>query len=63
MQEHPVLVEMSKRNYLPIVGFNWKEVRGDGALDSKPDTPEKKWPWPSSVPASCWRAKGNPYQT
>jgi cytochrome c biogenesis protein CcmG/thiol:disulfide interchange protein DsbE len=29
-QEHPVLVELSRRNVVPIVGLNYKEVRGAG---------------------------------
>jgi cytochrome c biogenesis protein CcmG/thiol:disulfide interchange protein DsbE len=34
-EEHPVLVELAKRNVAPIVGLNYKEVRGDGALDTR----------------------------
>lgn len=33
-QEHPVLVEMAKNKSITLVGLNYKEVRGDGALDS-----------------------------
>jgi cytochrome c biogenesis protein CcmG/thiol:disulfide interchange protein DsbE len=33
-QEHPVLVELAKKNGLALVGLNYKEVRGDGALDA-----------------------------
>ncbi len=32
-QEHPVLVEFSKRASVPLVGLNYKEVRGDGEFD------------------------------
>ena len=32
-QEHPVLVEFAKRASVPLVGLNYKEVRGDGAFD------------------------------
>lgn len=32
-QEHPVLVELAKRQRTPLVGLNYKEVRGDGAID------------------------------
>lgn len=32
-QEHPVLVEFSKNNQVPLIGLNYKEVRGDGAFD------------------------------
>lgn len=34
-QEHPVLVDLAKRNVVPIVGFNYKEVRGDGEIDAR----------------------------
>jgi cytochrome c biogenesis protein CcmG/thiol:disulfide interchange protein DsbE len=32
-QEHPVLVEFSKRSGVPLIGLNYKEVRGDGGYD------------------------------
>jgi cytochrome c biogenesis protein CcmG/thiol:disulfide interchange protein DsbE len=32
-QEHPVLVEFSKKSSIPLLGLNYKEVRGDGAFD------------------------------
>lgn len=31
--EHPVLVEFSRRNVAPLVGLNFKELRGDGGID------------------------------
>ena len=34
-QEHPLLVELARRNLVPIVGLNYKEIRGDGSIDSK----------------------------
>ena len=33
-QEHPVLVQMAKSKAVTLVGLNYKEVRGDGAIDS-----------------------------
>jgi cytochrome c biogenesis protein CcmG/thiol:disulfide interchange protein DsbE len=36
--EHPVLLELGRR--LPIVGLNYKEARGDGALDVRGLAPE-----------------------
>jgi cytochrome c biogenesis protein CcmG/thiol:disulfide interchange protein DsbE len=33
-QEHPVLVEMAKNPAIALVGLNYKEVRGDGAIDA-----------------------------
>lgn len=32
-QEHPVLVEFSKKVDTPLIGLNYKEVRGDGGFD------------------------------
>jgi cytochrome c biogenesis protein CcmG/thiol:disulfide interchange protein DsbE len=32
-QEHPLLVELAKRHSAPLVGLNYKEVRGDAAID------------------------------
>jgi len=32
-QEHPVLVELAKNKSLPLIGLNYKEVRGDGSID------------------------------
>ena len=60
-QEHPVLVELAKRQTVPLIGLNYKEVRGDGAIDidkvaagaEKPLVIER---------AAAWLAKhGNPY--
>ena len=31
--EHPILVELGKKNIVPVVGLNYKEVRGDGETD------------------------------
>ena len=33
-QEHPVLVELAKTKTLPLIGLNYKELRGDGGLDT-----------------------------
>jgi len=32
-QEHPLLVRMAKQKLVPVVGLNYKEVRGDGAIN------------------------------
>ena len=32
-QEHPILVEFSKKVSVPLIGLNYKEVRGDGGFD------------------------------
>lgn len=34
-QEHPFLVELSRRDIVPIIGLNYKEVRGDGEIDAR----------------------------
>ena len=32
-QEHPILVDLGRKNIVPVVGLNYKEVRGDGITD------------------------------
>ncbi|MBI2307171.1 MAG: DsbE family thiol:disulfide interchange protein [Rhodocyclales bacterium] len=32
-QEHPILVELGRKNVVPVIGLNYKEVRGDGETD------------------------------
>ncbi|MBL8393420.1 MAG: DsbE family thiol:disulfide interchange protein [Candidatus Accumulibacter sp.] len=60
-QEHPVLVELAKRQTVPLVGLNYKEVRGDGAIDSDrlaPGTEQRM----VVERAAGWLARhGNPY--
>lgn len=41
-EEHPVLVEMAKSRVLPLVGLNYKEVRGDAAFDVDKLMPESE---------------------
>jgi cytochrome c biogenesis protein CcmG, thiol:disulfide interchange protein DsbE len=60
-QEHPVLVNLAKRNVVPIVGLNYKEVRGDGGVDaaSMPLADETTL---ARRRAEQWLAqRGNPY--
>ena len=60
-QEHPVLVEFSKKVNVPLVGLNYKEVRGDGNFDMSkmPADEEKKLAFQR---ANQWLAQhGNPY--
>ena len=59
--EHPVLVEFSKKVDVPLIGLNYKEVRGDGGFDmSKLDAPtERKLAFERGA---AWLAEhGNPY--
>ncbi|GHT90660.1 thiol:disulfide interchange protein [Betaproteobacteria bacterium] len=59
--EHPVLVDLAKRDVLPIVGLNYKEVRGDGALDSSKIAPEEEKQL-ATERAQKWLAQhGDPY--
>ncbi len=60
-QEHPVLVELAKRQTVPLIGLNYKEVRGDGGIDIDKLAPgnEKKM---VIARAAEWLGKhGNPY--
>ncbi|HSG21343.1 MAG TPA: redoxin family protein, partial [Azonexus sp.] len=60
-QEHPVLVEFSKKGNVPLLGLNYKEVRGDGAFDmgKMPADEERKLAFQR---ANQWLAQhGNPY--
>ena len=61
-QEHPVLVEFSRKVAVPVIGLNYKEVRGDGGFDmgKMPADEEKKLAWQR---ANTWLAQhGNPYK-
>jgi cytochrome c biogenesis protein CcmG/thiol:disulfide interchange protein DsbE len=60
-EEHPILVELAKNKTVPIVGLNYKEVRGDGSLDADKIAPdaEKKL---ALERANGWlNEHGNPY--
>ena len=60
-QEHPVLVEIAKSKAVTLIGLNYKEIRGDGALDSDKIAPdvEKKMALERS---NAWlRQHGDPY--
>jgi cytochrome c biogenesis protein CcmG/thiol:disulfide interchange protein DsbE len=59
--EHPILVEFSKKVDVPLIGLNYKEVRGDGGFDMSkmPADEEKKLAWQR---ANQWLSQhGNPY--
>ena len=60
-QEHPVLVEFSKKVDIPLIGLNYKEVRGDGGFDMSkmPADEERKLAFQR---ARQWLAQhGDPY--
>lgn len=59
--EHPVLVEFSKKVQVPVIGLNYKEVRGDGNFDmgKMPADDERKLAFQR---ANQWLAQhGDPY--
>jgi cytochrome c biogenesis protein CcmG/thiol:disulfide interchange protein DsbE len=61
-QEHPLLVEFAKRGIVPVVGLNYKEVRGDGGIDYKNMSPEVELAL-ARERAKVWLAQhgGDPY--
>ena len=60
-QEHPVLVELAKRQTVPLVGLNYKEVRGDGAIDSDKMAPGDEKRMVIERAAGWLRKHGDPY--
>ena len=59
--EHPLLVAFAKDGKLPVVGLNYKEVRGDGAIDAEKLTPQAEAQL-ARERAGAWLAQhGNPY--
>ena len=61
-QEHPVLLEMAKNPAVTLIGVNYKEVRGDGALDADKIAPDAEKTL-ALERASAWlRKHGNPYR-
>lgn len=60
--EHPLLVAFSKDGQLPVVGLNYKEVRGDGGIDAKQLAPADELKL-TRERAGAWLAQhGNPYR-
>jgi len=61
-QEHPVLVNLARSGVVPIVGLNYKEVRGDGEIDARGMALEAETAQ-AFERARDWLARhGNPYQ-
>jgi len=61
-QEHPLLVDFSKKTDVPLIGLSYKEVRGDGDFDASkmPADEERKL---ALQRAGGWlREHGNPYR-
>jgi cytochrome c biogenesis protein CcmG/thiol:disulfide interchange protein DsbE len=61
-QEHPVLVDMRRRLAVPIVGLNYKEVRGDVDVDTQKLTPAAEDTLARQRIGDWLRQHGNPYQ-
>ena len=61
-QEHPVLVDMRRRLAVPIVGLNYKEVRGDVDIDTQKLTPAAEDALARQRIDTWLRQHGNPYQ-
>jgi len=62
-QEHPVLVALSKEKLVPIVGLNYKEVRGDGDIDARKVSPEAERSMAIERARQWLAAHGDPYTT
>lgn len=60
--EHAYLVEVARQNGIPIVGLNYKEVRGDSEIDASKMAPADELQLVRQR-ANAWIAEhGNPYQ-
>lgn len=60
-QEHPVLVEFSRNGQVPVVGLNYKELRGDGEIDMRRVPPEQEVPLAVKRAQGWLTEHGNPY--
>lgn len=60
-QEHPVLVEFSRQQVVPVVGLNYKEVRGDGEIDMRRVQPEAEAAWAVERARRWLASHGDPY--
>ncbi|MCE1184752.1 MAG: DsbE family thiol:disulfide interchange protein [Rhodocyclales bacterium] len=60
--EHPLLVAFAKEGGLPIVGLNYKEVRGDGETDARQLSASDELALTRKRAAGWLAQHGNPYQ-
>ena len=60
-QEHPVLVQMAKSGSVTLVGLNYKEVRGDGAIDADKLSPAAETRLALERANGWLKQHGNPY--
>ena len=59
--EHPILVELGKKNIVPVVGLNYKEVRGDGTTDMTKTDPAAEERLARQNAAKWLKQHGDPY--
>jgi len=60
--EHPILVDFSKKSDVPLIGLNYKEVRGDGGFDMSKMSAEEEKKF-AFQRANAWLAQhGDPYK-
>jgi cytochrome c biogenesis protein CcmG/thiol:disulfide interchange protein DsbE len=59
--EHPLLVQLARQKQFPIVGLNYKEVRGDSGLDSDALSPEDEIALAIKRAQGWLAAHGDPY--
>lgn len=60
-QEHPVLLELAKDKTLPLIGLNYKELRGDGAIDMEKIGPAAEKQQALERAQQWLKTHGNPY--
>jgi len=60
-QEHPVLVELGRQKIVPIVGLNYKEVRGDAEIDAGNLQPAEETQLARQRATAWMQEHGNPY--
>ncbi|PKO87691.1 MAG: DsbE family thiol:disulfide interchange protein [Betaproteobacteria bacterium HGW-Betaproteobacteria-12] len=61
-QEHPVLVEFSRKVDVPLIGLNYKEVRGDGGIDIGKIGADEELAMTVQRANGWLRAHGDPYR-
>ncbi len=59
--EHPVLVDFAKKNNVPVVGLNYKEIAGDASLNPKKISAEEEKALATQRAQQWLDEKGNPY--
>ena len=60
--EHEYLVTVSRQEGLPIVGLNYKEVRGDGGIDARTLQPAEELALTRQRAGAWLASQGNPYR-